>query len=78
MPTINKEALSQLAESSAKELQEVKGRWKVKRKTRLVRFSLKSHTLIKRLAKERKTTMSKTLDYVIKKYLNNKEYYEVD
>ena len=51
---------------------------KEKRITRLVRFSNKSHSRIKRLAKVRKTTMSKTLDHIIKKYFKHQRLYELD
>lgn len=51
---------------------------KEKRTTRLVRFSDKSHAKIKRLAKTRKTTMSKTLDHIIMKYFKHQRLYELD
>lgn len=49
-----------------------------KRVTKLVRFSYYSHNLIKKLSRKRKTTMSKTLDHIIKKYFKHQDLYELD
>tara|TARA_B100000745_G_scaffold300419_1_gene254320 strand:- start:1570 stop:1734 length:165 start_codon:yes stop_codon:yes gene_type:complete len=51
---------------------------KKRRATKLVRFSDVSHTRLQRLSKERKTTMSKTLDHIIKKYFKHQNLYELD
>lgn len=48
------------------------------RVTKLIRTSLKSHDKVKRFAKKHKTTMSKALDYIIKKYFKNHKFYEDD
>ena len=53
-------------------------KFKEGRITKLVRLSKVSHRRIKRLAKLRKTTMSKTLDHIIKKYFKYQKLYELD
>ncbi len=78
MSKIDNKALTELAIASQKELNEVKRRWRKYRVTKLVRFSTRSHNLIKELAKEKNMTMSKTLDYVIKKFIKNNKYYGID
>ena len=78
MPTINRKAVRQLAESSEEELKEVSKRWKEARVTKLVRFSKASHLSIKQLARERKITMSKTLDHIINKFLEHQDLYELN
>lgn len=78
MPTINRRAVRQLAESSVEELKEVSKRWKETRITKLVRFSSTSHQSVKRLAKERKLTMSRTLDHIINKFFEHQNLYELD
>lgn len=78
MTKVNKRAMAQLEESSARELREVKKRWREKRVTKLVRFSVSSHNHISRLAKDKKTTMSKILDHIINKYFKYQRLYEDD
>lgn len=51
---------------------------KKQRITKLVRFSNTSHELLKAFAKERKVTMSKSLDHIIKKYFKHQDLYELD
>lgn len=51
---------------------------KKQRITKLVRFSITSHELLKKFSKERKTTMSKSLDHIIKKYFKHQKLYELD
>jgi hypothetical protein len=78
MPIRNRKAIRELKESSEEELKEVGKRWKEARVTKLVRFSLTSHQLIKQLAKKRRITMSKTLDHIIKKFFKHQNLYEID
>lgn len=46
--------------------------------TKLVRFSDTSHSQLKAFAKQKKTTMSKGLDHIIKKYFKHQNLYELD
>ncbi len=78
MRDLNNKALEELAKSSKKELAQSAKRWKAARVTKLVRFSTRSHYLVKQLAKERKMTMSKTLDFIINKFIKNQKHYEID
>ena len=53
-------------------------RKKKRRITKLVRFSKDSHMRLQRLAQVRKSTMSQTLDFIIKKFFQHQPLYEND
>lgn len=48
------------------------------RVTRLVRFSNNSHKKLKKSARARKMTMSKTLDHIVNRYFKHQTLYEND
>lgn len=60
------------------EFNDAERKYKRARVTKLVRFSPTSHARLKRLARLRKSPMSRTLDHIISKYVQHQKHYELD